>query len=109
MKIDITGKTVYIAGKITGDPGYFEKFANAAERIRAAGGIPLSPGILPPVGFSYGAYIRISAAMLDECEIACFLPDWKDSNGARGEFRRAQAKGKTIIQLEDLKTGSTGR
>lgn len=55
MKLDIAGKTVYIAGKITGDPNYLQKFADAVEQIRRAGGIPLSPTILPPEGFSYGA------------------------------------------------------
>lgn len=105
MKPDIAGKTVYIAGKITGDPNYLQKFADTAEKIRRAGGIPLSPTILPSEGFSYGAYIRMSVAMMDECEIVCFLPDWRESCGACGEFARAKFQKKTIIQLKDLETG----
>ncbi len=51
-------------------------------------------------GFEYAAYIRISKAMMDECAQVCFLPDWKDSNGAMYEYGRAAAQGKPFFFFE---------
>lgn len=94
-------KTVYLAGKITGEPEYREKFAAARRELERAGFIVLDPSILHSAGFEYAAYIRITIAMLDECEAACFLSDWRDSNGARGEHSRAKARHKEIFYYEE--------
>lgn len=90
-------ETVYLAGKITGDPYYRMKFYDAARALEAAGFVVLNPATLPSEGFTYEAYIRMSAAMLDECAAACFLPDWTESNGAMLEFDRAAAQGKHVF------------
>lgn len=95
--------TVYLAGKITGDPYYRSKFHDAACALAAAGFIVVNPAKLPSEGFTYEAYMRMSGAMLDECAAACFLPDWKDSKGAMYEFGRATAQGKDIFFFEDWK------
>lgn len=78
---------------------------NAAARrtLEAAGFIVLDPSILPSSGFEYAAYIRISTAMMDECAKVCFLPDWRDSEGAMYEHGRATAREKTIFYYEDWK------
>lgn len=86
-------ETVYLAGKITGDPFYRMKFYDAARKLEEHGFAVVNPATLPSEGFSYEAYIRISSAMLDECAAACFLPDWIDSKGAQYEFGRATAAG----------------
>lgn len=57
----------------------------------------MSPAVLPPNGFPYESYLKISCAMLDACDAVYFLPDWRDSEGAIREFGRAVAKGKEII------------
>ena len=93
--------TVYIAGKITGDPAYKEKFAAARRALEIEGFIVLDPSILPSSGFEYAAYIHISTAMMDECAQVCFLTDWKESNGAMYEHGRATAQNKTIFYYED--------
>lgn len=93
--------TLYLAGKITGDQNYKIKFAEARRKLEAAGFIVLDPSILPSSGFEYAAYIRISTAMMDECKRVCFLPDWRDSNGAMYEYGRAAAQGKAIFLYED--------
>ena len=90
-------KTVFISGKITGDPRYREKFERAQRKLEAAGFIVMSPAILPPRGFSHESYLKISCAMLDACDAVYFLPDWKDSDGALREFGRTVATGKEII------------
>jgi nucleoside 2-deoxyribosyltransferase len=93
--------TVYLAGKITGDPGYFLKFYEAKKVLEAAGYIVLSGILLPGKGFEWEQYIRMTAAMLEECETACFLPDWKESRGAMYEYGRATARGKRIMLYEE--------
>ena len=94
-------KTVYLAGKITNDPDYKEKFKAAEDFLNEHGGFAvLNPAILPQEGFEYAAYIRMSMAMLKECQAACFLPGWKDSPGARDEFDLAKVQGIDIYFLE---------
>lgn len=90
-------KTVYIAGKITGDPHYRAKFERAQRELEAAGFDVMSPAVLPDKGFSYDSYMKVSSAMLDVCDAVYFLPDWKQSNGAMYEMGRAIAAGKEII------------
>ena len=90
-------ETVYLAGKITGDPSYFHKFYEAQKKLEAGGFIVVNPALLPSEGFTYEAYIRMSSAMLDECAAACFLPDWIESDGATVEFGRAAAQGKRVF------------
>ena len=93
-------ETVYLAGKITGDPFYRSKFYEAQKKLEEGGFIVLNPALLPSEGFTYEAYIRMSSAMLDECEAACFLPDWIDSNGAIAEYQKATENGKRVFMFE---------
>lgn len=102
MKYD---KTVYLAGKITGDPNYKEKFLDAQKKLEAGGFIVMNPALLPAEGFSWGAYIRMSEAMLDECKSVCFLPDWTDSVGARIEHARAESAKKHIFYYDEMGMG----
>ena len=90
-------ETVYLAGKITGDPLYFSKFYEAQKKLEAGGFIVVNPALLPAQGFEWEAYMRMSSAMLDECAAVCFLPDWIDSRGAMFEFGRATAIGKRVF------------
>lgn len=92
--------TVYIAGKISGDLKYREKFAEAQRELEAAGFIVLNPAILPD-GFTYGAYMRICMAMLNECDTVCFLPDWEESDVAKAEYAFVSATKKDFFLLED--------
>lgn len=73
-------ETVYLAGKITGDPEYRAKFERAQRKLENSGFIVINPAGLPSEGFAYEAYMRMSGAMLAECDAVCFLPDWMDSN-----------------------------
>jgi len=93
--------TVYLAGKITGDPNYRKKFERARKELERAGYIVLDPSILPPTGFEYAAYIRMSTAMLYECAAVCLLPDWIDSQGAMCEKWQALTLGKIIFNFDD--------
>lgn len=49
-------KTVYIAGKITGDPFYRSKFYEAQKKLEEGGFIVVNPALLPSEGFTWEAY-----------------------------------------------------
>lgn len=52
-------RTLYLAGKITGDPYYFTKFYNAQKKLEEGGFIVVNPALLPAEGFTcLYAYVR---------------------------------------------------
>lgn len=86
---------IYIAGKITGDPKYREKFKEAAADIARGAHIPLNPADLPK-GMRPKDYMRICFAMIDVADLVVFLPDAKDSAGARLEKAYCEYVGKEM-------------
>lgn len=76
---------VYIAGRITGDPEYADKFFTTSERLRERGMIVLNPAMLP-AGMEKADYMRICLSMLDTADIVCFLNGWEESPGAQLEM-----------------------
>ena len=77
---------VYIAGKITGDPDYRAKFADAQRQIEAQGHIVLNPATLPE-GMEPKDYMRICFAMIDVADEVWMMPRWAASEGAALELR----------------------
>mgnify|MGYP000738528753 CR=1 FL=1 len=67
-------RTLYLAGKITGDPNYFTKLYNAQKQLEEAGFIVVNPALLPAEVFLWGASMRKSAAMLAEGDSVCLFP-----------------------------------
>ena len=57
-------RTLYLAGKITGDPYYFTKFYNAQKKLEEGGFIVVNPALLPAEGFTWEAYMRLSGALI---------------------------------------------
>ena len=86
----------YISGKITGDPKYREKFQTAKENLEKLGHIVLNPAQLPE-GMTATDYMRVNFAMIDVADIVVFLPDWRDSKGARLEHAYCEYIGKQMI------------
>lgn len=86
---------IYIAGKITGDPNYKQKFAVKRMKLEHEGHKVMNPAILPE-GFTQDEYLKICFSMIDVCEAVHFLPDWEDSPGAKKEMEYAK-KNKKII------------
>lgn len=99
---------IYIAGRITGDPDYADKFYEAAEELRASGHIVLNPATLPK-GLQKPDYMRLCLPMLDTADLVYFLPGWGLSPGARLEMEYCRYCEKAIFirpcsQMSNLDT-----
>lgn len=94
---------VYIAGKITGDENYRTEFAEAEEKLRGMGHIPLNPAALPE-GLEKADYMRICLAMLDSADAIAPLLSWTRSDGAAIEMSLARYTGKKQIDLWKIPT-----
>ena len=92
---------IYIAGKITGDRDYKDKFEKAAEAIMRFGQIPINPAT-NPAGLTAQDYMRLSFAEIDAADIVVFLKDWKDSAGASLERAYCEYIKKPFMSLKDL-------
>ena len=92
---------VYIAGKISGDPSYHEKFNIGKKALEYEGLIVLNPADLPE-GMRPADYMRVCFAMIDIADVVAFLPDWQDSRGACLEFDYSEYVGKQTMFLRDL-------
>lgn len=91
---------VYIAGKITGDPGYRDKFAAAEIQLGWQGNTVLNPAELPE-GMAPADYMRICFAMIDVADAVVFLPDAAESAGARLEREYCKYVGKEMEEWND--------
>jgi len=75
---------LYIAGKITGDPDYKAKFAEAQREFEKQGYTVLNPCWMPQ-GLQPADYMRMCFAMIDTADVVAFLPGFSRSPGARLE------------------------
>lgn len=95
---------IYIAGKITGDDNYQEKFDEVAEKLKDH--VILNPATLPS-GMAPGDYMKICFPMIDIADAVVFLPDYKESKGALLEFSYCKYCNKEIIYLDQIVKGKT--
>lgn len=78
---------IYIAGKITGDPNYKEKFSKMeSELLKIPKTVIINPAKLPQ-GLTPADYARICFAMIDSSDIVVFAPNYKKSQGALLEMQ----------------------
>lgn len=91
----------YIAGQITGDPDYRQKFAEARKAMESVGFTVLNPAELPD-GLSQADYMRICFSMMDSADVVALLPDYEQSRGAQLEWAWCQYTGKTTMYLEQM-------
>ena len=92
---------VYIAGKISGDREYWDKFKWAEEDLEGEGFTVINPAELPE-GLRPADYMRICFAMMDSADIVAFLPDYEQSRGAQIEWAWCQYVGKQTMYLESM-------
>lgn len=86
---------VFISGKITGDPQYRCKFADAETVISNLGHVVLNPSIIPD-GIEHETRMRICFALIDAADAVVFLPDYRESDEAIRERVYAGKHGKKI-------------
>lgn len=89
---------VYIAGKITGDADYRQKFVTAEKMLVGEGFVVLSPAVLPE-GLSNAEYMRICFAMIDVADKVAFLKDFTESKGAQLEAQYCEYTRKEVMML----------
>jgi len=86
---------IYISGAITGTTDYEERFAEAEEKLKAAGYEVINPakvGKMLPENTTHEEYMKMSFALMDICEAVYFMPGWQQSRGANQEYGYAIAK-----------------
>ena len=93
--------TIYLAGKITGNPDYETDFEAAERALTKAGESVMNPAILP-FGWGWDSYMEITLTMMRECDVICMLPNWMSSRGARRELMSALAMGKRVMKYSDF-------
>lgn len=92
---------IYIAGKITGDPNYREKFEKVERTLVWLGYSVMNPACLSDdKEFSWDDYMAITSTMQERCEATVLLPDWQDSKGATMEAQKAKILGHKIFLFE---------
>ncbi len=91
-------ETVFLAGKFTGVDQ--DDFAKAQKVLEQEGYLVCNPALLPMDGFSQEQQLRVSKAMIKECETVCLLPNFWRDEGAGQIYERAHSTGKEIIVYE---------
>ena len=94
-------KKIYISGRITGDPDFLQKFAEAEKHLEARGFEVVNPTTLPhDHGKSWGEYMVECLKALLDCDGVYMLKGWAGGRGARIEKRLAQDLGFKLIYFE---------
>ena len=99
---------IYIAGKITGDPDYKKKFADAERYYRNMRLTVLNPASLPE-GMQKADYMRICFAMIDTADVVAFLPGYETSPGAQLEHLYCEYIGAYVIYIGACDFSGEGR
>ena len=84
---------IYIAGKVTGDPNYQEKFKKEEKRLFSLGYTPVNPAALISGGTAWPQAMKHAIRAMLLCGGVALLPGWKRSKGARIEARLARDLG----------------
>ena len=97
---------IYIAGKISGDPGYRTKFRLAEDYLQECHDYEMHD-IVNPVewcgeNWSWLRCMALCLWLVADCAAVAMLPDWKQSRGARIEHRWAELLGKKMLYLPDV-------
>lgn len=85
---------IYIAGPITGQFDFMERFAKAERQLKRKGHIVINPARLTQ---GLKDYMPTCKALIDQADAVFFLHDWAESEGAVEEHLYADTKNKQLI------------
>lgn len=86
--------TVYLAGPITGNPGYMADFARWEAFLTDLGHVVFNPALLGEVaGWSWADYLKRDIPHLVNREAVFAMPGWESSRGAVLEVDLARRLG----------------
>lgn len=91
---------VYISGAITGNKGYYQRFLNAEQKLKANGFEVVNPariGKILPKSFAHGDYMDIDIALMQKCDAIYMLRGWNTSIRSMNELSIAKERGLKII------------
>lgn len=92
---------IYIAGKITGELDYRDKFKIAEDKLEAMGHIVVNPAMLPDGLGTHRDYMDICITMLSKCEGIYLLKGYEGSPGAKEELGHARREEIKIFYEEN--------
>lgn len=90
---------IYIAGKITGNPGAKQRFQELENSLLRGGHEPINPykiGEIYP-NLNHEEIMHLCFAAIDICDAVLLQDNWKESPGACQEYGYSLAKGKEVI------------
>jgi len=96
-------KTIYICGKVTGDPNYKEKFLKEENRLLSFGYEPANPAALVPSNEDWSKAMKATIRIMLLCDGVSLLPDWKKSKGAKIEVKLARELGLDVREAKNWK------
>lgn len=104
---EIQDKSVFLSGPITGVDGYKDKFADAAEVIKALGASSVfNPAAEIPDSTEREEAMHICLFNLTAHKCVVMLPGWRDSEGACFEYAASEICGIPHYELKELVTKS---
>jgi len=98
MSYQITG--IYIAGKVTGDPDYRDKFLDAENKLFDARYEPLNPTSFIKNNCEWKKARRIAISLMLKGDGVATLKGWKYSKGAKIEVKIARMVGIPVKRLD---------
>lgn len=106
--------SIYVSGKITGDPDYRNKFAVVAQTLRFQ--YPNATVFNPAREFrdiaaklersgadkevAHDILVDFCIQILKDCDTIAIMPDWTDSKGAIAEVDAALRAGMKVVWVE---------
>lgn len=97
------GSTVYLSGKINGDPDFKVKFAEAKKYLIDQGAkLVINPAELPD-GWEYQHYMAACMALIPMADTLAQLPCWVDSPGAKAEAAYCHSLKIPVFNISDYR------
>ena len=94
-------KRIFISGPISGTDDYMGRFAEAEERLREDGYLPINPTVfsqhLLNGEFNWFEFMEITMALLKQCDNIYMLKGWENSRGACMELEYATQHLYTVV------------